>query len=288
MSAPTSDGSTQQSADFWEHQWLWWDRMAPPLRPSPEDIALLEQMLDDERDKIARPLRALLLGVTPEIASMRWPAGTRVLAVDRSQGMIDHVWPEQAYEGAEVMRGDWNELPVEAGSYDVIVSDACFSQAGFPVGYEKLARELRRALGPRGIFVMRAFVQPDPPEPLSTLFDDLNAGRIGNFHIFKWRLNMALHENVETGVRLGDIWDTFEARIGRPRLLAEQRGWPLVAVETIDAYRASEARYTYPTLEDLRGVLAPFFQEEACVYLPYELGERCPTLRYRARGNGAG
>ncbi len=52
----TSDGSTRQSADFWEHQWLWWDRLASPLRPSLEDIALLEQMLDDERTRRERPL----------------------------------------------------------------------------------------------------------------------------------------------------------------------------------------------------------------------------------------
>jgi hypothetical protein len=115
------------------------------------------------------------------------------------------------------------------------------------------------------------------------LFEELHAGKIGNFHVFKWRLNMALHENVEAGVRLGDVWDTFEARIGRPRLLAEERGWPLEAVETIDAYRASEARYTYPTLGDLRRVLTPFFDEEACVYPAYELGERCPTLGFRRR-----
>jgi SAM-dependent methyltransferase len=240
-------------------------------------------MLDHELAKRGQPLRALLLGVTPEIASMRWPAGTRLLAVDRSQGMIDHVWPQKPFEGAEVVRGDWTDLPLDAGSCDVIVADACFSQVGFPAGYQKLASELERVLRRGGSFSMRAFVQPDPPEPLSALFDDLNAGRIGDFHVFKWRLNMALHENVDVGVRLGDIWDTFDARIGHPRALAEQRGWPLVAVETIDAYRDSDARYTYPSLADLRRVLEPFFEEEACVYLPYELGERCPTLRFRVR-----
>ena len=133
---------------------------------------------------------------------MRWPAGTRLLAVDRSQGMIDHVWPSQPFAGAEVVRGDWTELPLAAGACDVVVADACFSQVGFPLGYGRLARELARVLAPGGVFVMRAFVQLEPPESLAALFDDLNAGRIGNFHVFKWRLNMALHESVEAGVRL--------------------------------------------------------------------------------------
>ena len=162
----TSDGSTRQSAAFWEHQWLWWDRLGPPLRPSSEDVTLLEQMLEEERAKRARPLGAVMLGVTPEIASMRWPAGTRLLAVDRSQGMIDHVWPSQPFAGAEVVRGDWTELPLAAGACDVVVADACFSQVGFPLGYERLARELARVLAPGGVFVMRAFVQLEPPESL--------------------------------------------------------------------------------------------------------------------------
>jgi hypothetical protein len=51
------------------------------------------------------------------------------------------------------------------------------------------------------------FLRPEKGEKTDSVFDELRAGRIGNFHIFKWRLAMSMHGAIEDGVRLGDIWD---------------------------------------------------------------------------------
>lgn len=276
--------AAEQSARFWEREWLWWHRLSTPLRPAAEDIEILGRLIAQwcgARGRM-RP-EAVLLGVTPEIASMQWPEGTRLLAIDRSQGMIDNVWPERPYDGAMVVSGEWTNMPVAAGSRDVVTGDGCFSQLSYPEGYDALVNELRRVLKPGGLFAMRAFVRPEPAEPMDALLAELHAGKILNFHAFKWRFNMALQSDIASGVRLRDIWDAFNEEFGDPSALAAQRGWPFETVETIHAYRGVEARYTYPSLSELREILSAGFSEVTCVYPTYEMADRCPTLLFEAR-----
>lgn len=281
MSGGAAGSIAEQSSRFWERQWTWWHRIAPPLRPAAADIEILARLIRTGCDArgFARPA-AVLMGVTPEIASMRWPAATRLLAIDRSRGMIDHVWPKQPFAGATAICGEWAAMPVATGSCDVITGDGCFSQLVYPDAYEVLIRELRRALRPRGLFAMRAFVRPEPAESVENLLSELNAGRIGNFHIFKWRLNMALQPSLASGIRLHDVWDFVISRYGNPARLAGRCDWPLDTVETIQAYRGSNARYTYPTLTELRAKLSVCFSEVTCEFPPYEMGDRCPTLLF--------
>ena len=276
--------NAEQSARFWEREWLWWHRLAPPLRPAAEDIEILARLiaLSCGARGITQP-EAVLLGVTPEIASMQWPGGTRLLAIDRSQGMIDHIWPKHPFAGATVISGEWTKMPVVAGSRDIVTSDGCFSQLSYPEGYDTLVQELRRVLKPGGLFAMRAFVRLEPSESVPALLAELNAGKIRNFHVFKWRLNMALQSDIAAGVRLRDIWDAFMDNFGDPATFAAQHDWPFETVETIHAYHEADARYTYPTLAELREKLSACFSEVACVYPTYEMAERCPTLLFAAR-----
>jgi SAM-dependent methyltransferase len=276
-----SDTSFRElSAEFWRQQWRWWHRLGPPLRPGHEDVTIFQRLVAEWGP---RAPRALQLGVTPELATMRWPEGTRLLAVDRSDGMIEHVWPAQPYPGACVVLGDWCNLVLADASVDVIVGDGCFMQQPYPRGYAVLAAELRRVLAPGGVFVMRAFVRPTVPETVDALLAELAAGRITQFHVFKWRLNMALQRDPESGVCLHEIWRSFYEAFSSVAQLAERTGWPLESIETIDAYRESDARYTYPSLAELSEAVAPYFTERQRHLPRYELGERCPILAYSGR-----
>ena len=273
----------EQSKRFWEQEWSWWHRIAPPLRPAAQDIGMLVRLIAQWCDsRGCQQPAALLLGVTPEIARMHWPEGTRLLAVDRSQGMIDHIWPADAFDDARVLPGTWTALPVATGSCDVATGDGCFSQLPYPRGYDDLTRDLARVLRRGGLFAMRAFVRPEPAESVQELVSDMKAGRIGSFHVFKWRLNMALQPDTTAGVRLHDVWIAFTELFGNPAALAAQANWTVEDVDTIHAYRNMDARYTYPTLSELRGKLSARFAEIACEFPDYEMGERCPTLLFEA------
>jgi len=276
--------ATMRSSDLWDKNSLQWQKIGPPLRPCGQDIDFLQRLIAEKCAAAGcTSPRALLLGVTPEIARMRWPRNTRLLALDCHWGMIRNVWPGNRTVGAVAACGDWTKMPVADEACDVVVGDGCFSMLGYPEGYATVTRELRRVLQRDGLFAMRAFIRPDKPEPVAVVFDDLRAGRIGNFHVFKWRLNMALHGDLTAGVRLADSWNVWNQAVPEPVALAQKLDWPIETMRTIDAYRGDDTRYTYPTLAELRQALAAHFSPTACTHPAYELGERCPTLLFAPR-----
>jgi SAM-dependent methyltransferase len=226
------------------------------------------------------PLRALLLGVTPELAVIPWQRPCELVAVDESEAMIARVWPGDAPH-RRAIRGSWFDLPVSPHSLDCVMGDGCFTVIDYPDGYRKLAASLARVLVSGGLFSVRLFCRPARPERLEDVFEALEAGRIGNFHAFKWRLAMALHrDDIARGVAVADVWTAFHERVHDRAALARRLAWPLAEVETIDNYRGANARYTYPTVEEVVAVLAAEFELLNEWRGRYELAERCPQLLF--------
>lgn len=228
-------------------------------------------------------MRALLFGVTPEYAGMAWPRGTALTAMDKSPTMIERIWPlsaETRPASATVQCVDWLELPLPDASVDVIVSDGCFSQVGYPHEAEHLVRQIRRVLRPSGRLAVRTFVRPASPLSVDAVFEGVSQDRYENFHAFKWCLNMALQPTLTAGVRLGEVWQTFEARVGTAgrRAWAEASGFAVEDVDTIDAYRDSGAIFHYPTQSELHATLLPHLTGVTWAYPAYPLGERCPYV----------
>jgi hypothetical protein len=268
--------------DHWIRLAQSWQLRASPLRPAQEDIRILEHEFRKwhENTRPAR-VRALLLGVTPEIATMPWPAGTRFLAVDKSRDMIRAVWPGAAL-GFQAVCARWPVLPVADATQDLVLGDGSVSVLRGDQ-YGTMARAMRRVLSATGLVLMRFFTRPAHPEPVEKVFEDLFGARIGNFHVFKWRLSMAMHGSLDEGVRLADIWDTWHAAVPQPETLAKLLLWPLPEILTMDDFRGAQAAYTFPTLAEARAMMAPDFEEVGCHVPGYELGERCPTLAFRPR-----
>jgi hypothetical protein len=135
---------------------------------------------------------------------------------------------------------------------------------------------VRKVMRPDGILIMRFFVQKDQPQRPEVVFRDLAEGKIGSFHVLKWRLAMALQSTTRDGVRVDDVWKAWkEAGI--------TTDWPRQAVETIETYRGSDHRLTFTTLREIRDLHASHFEERACSTPGYELGERCPILVHSQR-----
>jgi SAM-dependent methyltransferase len=267
-----------QLSDPWSRHARQWNLIGPPLRPASEDIALLAGAIADWRRNSPRSsCTALLLGVTPEIAAMSWPAATTLLSIDHSAAMIRAVWPGKP-PWRPAVQGEWTQLPLPDATVDLVVGDGCYSLLGYPQDYQRATRAIRAVLRPDGLLLMRFFTRPRVAESLANVFDDLRGGRIGNFHVFKWRLAMALHGKLSVGVRLADVWRTWREFVPDAEALSRLLGWPLAVISTIDAYRDVECRYTFPTLDEARSALSQLFIECGCHVPHYELGDRCPTL----------
>ena len=263
-------------ADHWGIHSRQWANIGTPLRPSVKDIAYIERLLSEVN---RTSTNSVLLGVTPEIACLNWPTNTNLVAVDHNPEMIARVWPHKMVSvPAMAALGDWMQLPLKDASVDVVVGDGCYTLLVGREKYGALSREVRRVLKSNGQLIMRFFVRPDTSEKIESVLDDLRNGKIGNFHVFKWRLAMALHGSFESGVAVAEVWKAWQAAGIDVNLLAHVVGWSRSVIETINAYRESHARYSFPTLSELRAALAPYFRVVSCHYPDYELGERCPTL----------
>lgn len=266
--------------DHWQSHAAQWHNLGSPLRPCPQDIHTFEAIAAH----MYRP-RALLLGVTPELALMRWPAETRLLAVDRSPDMIANVWPPATSPWALAVCGDWLQPPLVAGRMNLVIGDGCLTILPFPHGYRQVAKGLHELLAPHGRLALRFFVRPKQQERVADIFVDLQQGRINSFHACKWRLAMALHG--PDGVRLADIWQTWHEAKVTINDLVTRPGWSAAAMSTINNYRDVNNRYTFPTLAEIRHIFAEFFDEESTFWGDYELGDRCPILVFTTkRGKG--
>jgi len=266
--------------DHWPAHARQWAHVGSPLRPCEEDLHLMRQSVVQRFREQApsRPLDGLLLGVTPEIASLDWQLPVNLCAVDHSKDMIQAVWPGDS-DSRQAICADWLHLPWEGSTFDIAVGDGCLTLMNYPDDYVRLGASVAACLKPDGLFLIRLFCRPESAETVDAVFDDLWSRRIGNFHVFKWRLAMALQGNCSTyGIRVADIWETYHERIPDPSALAAITGWPIEEIMTINVYRGSQAIYTYPRVEEVIDALSGQF---SCVEQKtghYELAERCPLL----------
>jgi SAM-dependent methyltransferase len=268
---------------LWEQQALQWARLGAPLRPAPEDRLLAQRALDRWCRNHSSSPRALVLGATPELASLDWPAGSEVVAVDLVEGMLRGVWmmaPSSARRRLSVV-GNWLQMPLQASSVDVAMADGSFSlvRRNVSIRFMESVREILRS---DGVFALRSYVRPPIDDTPNEVWDRMLAGPVGGFSTFKLRLLMALHDG--TGeVRLADAWRFFHDRCTSYESLAARTGWSIDEVSTVEAYRDQNAVYRFPTLTELRSALAPYFDEEDCAAPPYDMGDRCLSLLLRPR-----
>ncbi len=271
---------TPPAIDHWKDHARQWSLVGPPLRPCPEDAARVEMESVPWLGTLSRTSPGVLvLGVTPELTGLPFSPGTRVIAVDNSIHMIRALWRGPGSNGHRAVCADWRSLPLSPGSIDLTLADGSLSALPYPDGYDALAAGLRRLMPAGSRCVIRCFMQIEPRETVDQVFSDLTRHRIGNFHILKWRLAMALQPSLEEGVAVGSVWEAFHARWGSLGEFARLFGWPLDEVRTIEVYRGVPTRYTFPTETEHRAFFARAgFAIVKWLVPAYELGERCPTL----------
>ncbi|SMB27366.1 conserved protein of unknown function [Sterolibacterium denitrificans] len=270
---------TSKSESQWPQAAYFFLRLiGPPLRPVSADIGIVETQIARWHEKAGRPPRALILGVTPEYCKLAWPEGSVVRAIDRTQAMIDHVWPGPA---EHVTQGDWLDLPVAGGSLDIVLCDGGLHLLPYPLGQGTLARRLAASLAPDGLCLFRLFAPSGsgPGETPENVLDALAAGAIPDLNVLKLRLGMALQASAEEGVKLDDVWQCLHRAHPDRAILARRLGWSEEHLGAIDAYRDTAARYHFVTEAQAIATFAAAGLALRARHQPdYPLGERCPTL----------
>lgn len=260
-----------------------WDDWRTPLRPVPEDLALFGTLLASwNRGRRPGRCRVFMCGVTPEIATMPWPFPVELTAMDQAESMVRLVWPGDIPGVRRGLVGNWLESGMATASQEVVIGDGGFVFFAYPDAERALLAGMRRIIAPGGLFAYRHYAGVTPREGVDEVLAAARAGGIGNFHVFKWRLAMALQENGAVGVRQDDIWAAWSgARIDASRL--PQPGWSPRDVGTIEFYRGKQARLYFPTLDEFVALLEERFRDVEVRFPSYELGERCPVIAARPR-----
>jgi len=226
------------------------------------------------------PLRALILGVTPELYSLDWPSGSTVCAVDQSSEMIGAIWPGPS---EHAFNANWLDLPFEDETFDCVVCDGGLHLLSYPNGQMQLSDSIARVLKPGGQLVFRLFSLPEVPETPTTVMAAVRAGEIPNTNVFKLRLGMSLQEDSSAGVILGDVFDSVIAEFGDLDGLHTVAGWPWDEVQALLSYRVSTNCYHFINDAVSAKVLTtnPQISQVKRVESNYALGERCPLYLFR-------
>ena len=257
------------TASHWEEFHHRWARIRPPLRPNAEIVAAFNAALT------GHAARVLLLGVTRELADL----GRELIAVDRSAGMIEHVWPGDSPR-RRAQQGDWLDLKFPKSHFTAVIGDGSLSTLPYPAGHRALYAQLEHLLKPGGRFVVRTFATPEEGDTVDTVADRVRAARIGNFHAFKWQLAMAIVSGSgEANIAVATILEVFNRVFPDRKALAAATGWALEDIDTIDVYQGSPDAYSFATLSQLRAVVPKSFARvEVVAAGTYPLAERCPFM----------
>ena len=255
--------------DGWDGFHRRWSRLKPPLRANAEVVAAIGQAIAGHDG------RALLLGVTPELADI---ARTTV-AVDFSEAMIAHIWPGDS-ETRRALHGDWLALPpVAPPALSAVIGDGSLNVIDY-ADYPALFVQLERVLAQGARLAVRVYRTPEPCDSIEQVRDKTLAGGAGGFHALKWRLAMAIAaEARDPRVPVSLIHHVFQQVFPDRVLLSAATGWSREDIDEIDAYAGSNAVYSFPTRRELLAALPRNFQNVRFTRSGrYELAECCPIL----------
>lgn len=256
-----------------------WQHIGEPLRPAATDIQKIVSWMPEMIQADSAGFQVLLLGVTPELATINWPQSTRLYVIDASLDMIQYIFPYKNITISTCIAvGNWLRLPLPQSSMDLVIGDGCFSMLP-ACDYDNLAIEIRRVLKPAGHCCMRFFVRPEVNESITKIYEDFISNHIDNFHVLKWRIAMALQEQLQTGVCLQDIWETWNQYFKQPDACFS---WSEAINNTINVYKNNPTIYTFPSLAELCACLNKQFKQLDMHKPTYTLGERCPVFKLQS------
>jgi hypothetical protein len=254
--------------DDWDDFHRRWSRLKPPLRANEEVVAAIGAIIADHR------ARALLLGITPELANI----AASTIAVDKSESMIARIWPGDTTTRRAVL-GNWLAMPLNAREFSAVIGDGSLNVIDF-ADYAVLFSRLEKILLPDARLAVRIYETPASCETVAQLRDAAMAGAIAGFHAFKWRLAMAMaSDRKKPTVAVAAIHAVFEQIFSDRDSLAKATGWSRADIDEIDAYAEQDIFLNFPTRAEVLAVLPKsFFSPRFETSGTYELAERCPIL----------
>lgn len=259
---------SQQSTD-WKAFHKRYSRSRPPYRLDPATADIMGELIQDFDAHV------LELGVTPELANL----GKTLTAVDWSEPMLAHIWPGDSAT-RRAIKANWWELEPLTPKPTAVVGDGSLACVKWPAPYIAVFTRLAALLSDRSRLVLRCYIRPDQAEPIEQIVSDVMAGKMNGFHAFKLRLSIALAGATgNPNIAIKDILAGFNAAFPDRQKLASATGWSVDDIAEMDAYKGSDAIYSFVTRKELVDIIPDSFTNVQFHDAgTYEMAEHCPLL----------
>jgi hypothetical protein len=250
----------------WAERSKHWGRSQPPLRPDPDAVQLIQDLIGNTTNDI------LLLGVTRELTV----AFENVIAVEREPGMISNVWLGDT-DTKRVIHNDWLRVQFPLERFGGAVGDGSINQVAFPHDQLQLLDRILDWLEPGGVFACRMYTRPDTPITL----DDLRREGLNptvNWSAYRRMLSMYLAEHVGQTYPFAEITPLFDGLFPDRSILP----WTKEQLEMIDTYATSKLQSCLPTRRELEQIIPARAREARFVDVGnYDLAYCCPVLTFK-------
>ena len=267
----------RSTSNSWDRVSKHWKFQEPPLSPSLEDLRVIDLAVAAWFERNKRLARVLILGVTPQFLRLNWPKRTKITAIDRSEVMIERVWPGKR---KDAILGEWRSMNLANHSIDIVLCDGGFLFLDYPTGQKSVIDQLARVIAIDGIFIGRLYLPPKRKEKTDKVLADFRSGKIKNVAMLKMRLAMSLQRTCKEGVVLQDIWNTLNHYCPDFRQIARKLDWKTETLATLEHYRNSKERFYFPKLSQVERLFQTprAFRVLDRVQPSYLMGEQYPTI----------
>ena len=221
--------------------------LSPPLCISPSEREDYFR-LASEWKSFGSPPRVLVMGATPDFYHLPLPEGSDLLAVDWSADMLQRVWPGKK---EQTLCQDWCDMNLPDASRDIAFCDGGLSFFKPGERMNQMANNLGRIVAPGGLFIVRAFIQAEQGQTPQDVFRELDQGKIRNNSELKMRLWFALNDDDGTGVKLHDVWQSFNDAFNQHPGSYEHLSWPDAEWQSMKAYKDIDSYYFFPTVSQI-------------------------------------
>jgi len=268
--------------DLWSKKLSIKYRGGLPLRPPPESAICMHKIISQlilKKKLTSKNISLVLLGVTPEIANLPWAKNITLKAFDKNKDMIKFVWEAPKKITSYVEQSLWQKIPLEDKSVDFILGDGCTTQFPNKKTYKDFFKEQRRIIKADGFLLLRCFLNTQKQETLDQIARDARNGNIEFFGSLKWRIAMALLDKTKAfSIRVKKIYAAFNQLFPERSFLNQSSGWNKNIIDSIDTYKDSDIKYTFPSMKELEKLITPQFKIIKIYHPKYELTKRCPIL----------
>jgi len=175
----------------------WQEWKGTTVRPLREHEQIYEKHFKRVSEGKAKP-RLLVLGATPELRTLGHKYGYQVACVDRSLEMQQAMGLLTKGNGGkeEFVQGDWQEVELPEGHYDLIAGDDVLNMLAWP-SWKGFLIKLKNSLKKEGYFLTHLIVRHAPEwlsDKIENVFKKYEEGIINNQQDLLVRAAITMYE----------------------------------------------------------------------------------------------